>query len=353
MKTRRSTLNPAFIISLTSVHTVFFKSLLILSMVILIVPVVQGCIEHPQDSDFTEAASMPSVKVAVRQLSDTQTRCIDAFVFNDDQLQRLDCYQSMENLQDRDILVGSRSGNKILLLCANLHHEKDSWREYNSFKKAGAMKVNLEDEDRNYPVMASYAHFQTGRDTRIDMERLSSEVELHSINCDFKGKPYAGEKITDAKAYLINVNGTCSLLPQENEGIERVINHGGLIESDMTNLKDPTLLLSELGEIGTEVTYPSCQFLCYVNKSPEESLGSPYTRLVIEGKIQGETWYWPIDINRDGSANGIERNSRYIFNITLTSKGTKNPNAPVKTDMTDITFKAETWKEKEEYCVSF
>ena len=352
MKIHRN-IHPAFIISLTSVQTVFFKSLLILSMVILIVPVLQGCNEHPQDGDFTEACDRPSVKVAVRKLSTAETRAVDAYVFNDDALQRLDCYQSMDDIPENEVLIGSCSGRKILLLCANPQYGKDSWKEYNSFKKARTMKVNLEDENRQFPVMAAYSYFSTGHNTDIELERISSEIELQSIRCNFSGKPYEGEIITDAKAYLINVNATCSLLPEGEEHVERIINHGGLIEQDVDNFKDKTTILCEIGNIGTEYLDPSCNLLCYANSSTEESIGTPFTRLVIEGKIQGQTWYWSIDINQEKYNTGIERNCKYIFNITIRSKGTKNPNIPITPNMVETTFKTEKWKEKEAYYVSF
>jgi hypothetical protein len=74
---------------------------------------------------------------------------------------------------------------------------------------------------------------------------------------------------------------------------------------------------------------------------------------VIEGKIQDETWYWSLDINRSESGDGIRPNMRYIFDITIRSKGTKDPNITITPEMTDITFEVEQWKEKEAYCVSF
>ena len=353
MKTHRNIHTIAFFISHSSVHTESVKSLLILSLIALIVPVLQGCTEHPQDGDFTEAVSRSSVKVAVRHIQDTRTRSLDVLVFNDDALQRLDCYQNIPYCPEEDIMIGSCSGNKTLIICANLQWGKDDWMTYNSFTKACSMRINLEDEQKEYPVMASYTHFDAGDEAQVMMQRASSEIVLSSISCDFSGKPYDGEKITEARAYLTNINASCSILPQEHETMERIINHGGLIDQDLQKFSDKSLIMCELGEIGADLLQPSCKLLCYHNTSPEESVGTPFTRLVIEGRIQGEKWFWPIDINRGGANTGIERNRRYIFNITIRGKGTKNPDTPVAHHTADITFKAETWKEKEEYCVSF
>ena len=105
-------------------------------------------------------------------------------------------------------------------------------------------------------------------------------------------------------------------------------------------------------------------FECHRHPEIELSycLEGEYT-VVIEGKIQDETWYWPIDINRDsgpgeegggpGEGVGIERNRRYIFDVTIRGKGTKDPDMPVTSMMAETILKVQTWKEKEEYYVGF
>ena len=201
--------------------TVSLKSLLILSVVTLTVPVIQGCSEssHPQGSDFTEVHAKASVKIAVRKPNDIQTHTLDALVFNDDPLQRIDCYQQMTWNGQESVLVGSCAGNKIVLLCANLGWDRETWRQYPSFPAAGAARVNLEDEEREFPVMVGCMRMHAGDQTPIKLERLTSEVVLRSVSCDFSGKPYAGEQITDARVYLTNLNATCSLMPGEEEEV--------------------------------------------------------------------------------------------------------------------------------------
>ena len=353
MERHRNIYKLAFIISHTSVYTELFKSLLILSTITLIFSVLQGCSKHPQDSDFTEAANRTSVKLAVRPSQNTEIHSLDALIFNNDMLQRLDCYQRIDNWSEGTHLIGSCSGNKILLLCANLKIERDQWRQYNSFRKTGTILSELENEEREFPVMTSCTYIKAGDEASINLERLSSEIALRSISCNFSGKPYKGETITDAKAYLINVNACSNIIPQENVPIERIINHGGLIEADIDLFQDKSLILCELGTINSTTKFTPCKFICYPNTHSEESIGSPFTRLVIEGKIQGETWYWPIDINREKGGKGIERNRRYIFDINILGKGTKDPNNSITQDMSDIQFVAEKWEEKESYYVAF
>lgn len=357
MKRHRIFSHIAFALSGNSVHLISTKSWLILSLVILTFPVEQGCSkhEHPQDSDFTEAPPRSSVKLAVRQSEDALVHSLDAFVFNDDALKRIDCYQRSDNGNSEELLIGSCSGSKIVLLCANTPWEKKKWEEVSSYQKAASLKVNLEDEDEAYPIMSAVTAIKAGNATDITLERLTSVIELNSIRCDFTGKPYEGEEITDAKVYLTNVNGTCSIMPESVEPIERIINHGSLIQDDIIRFTHFCPIADSIGTIKISLTHPEIRLLCYPNTSREESIGTPFTRLVIEGKIQGETWYWPININRDcGSGHeGIERNMKYIYDITLRSKGTKDPDSPIVAQMAETRLETKKWKEKQPYHVSF
>lgn len=358
MKRHRTFTLIAFADSHFSVYTIFLKSWLFLSAVILTIPVIQGCDKHmhPQDGDFTEEEIESSVKIAVRNAEQTQIRTLDAFVFNDDAMRRIDCYQRYGQVTEEEILIGSCTGGKIILLCANCPWEDVGWEEVQSFRRASSLKVDLEDEDRDWPVMSTQVCLRAGSDTAgICLERLTSEIELRSVRCDFAGKPYEGESITDVRIYLTNVNATCSILPDDQYPVERIINHKSLIPDDTVKFKDKRQIINYLETIGSSVTYPGIRLLCYPNMSREETIGTPFTRLVIEGKIQGETWYWPMNINRNCGSDheGIGRNRRYVHDITIRSRGTKDPDVPIVPEMAETIFTTEKWKEKEPYHVSF
>lgn len=357
MKIHRKLSLIAFADSYHSVYTIL-KSWLILSLVTLTVPVIQGCDKHmhPQDGDFTEEETGSSVKLAVRKADQTKIRTLDAFVFNADPLKRLDCYQRYEEAAKEQFLIGSCAGEKIILLCANSPWEKVGWEEVQSLQRASSLKVDLEDEDSDYPVMSAQVRLSAGCDTSgIILERLTSEIELRSVRCDFSGKPYEGEAITDARAYLTNANATCCISPEDNHTMERIINHRSLMPEDVIRFRNPRHISDSLGTVNPSVSYPDIRFLCYPNTSTEESMGTPFTRLVIEGKIQGQTWYWPININRECGSDheGISRNRRYVYDITIRSRGTKDPDTPIVPEMAETTFTTEKWEEKEPYHVSF
>ena len=358
MKERRSIIYIALNIVNHYVFVTFFKSWLNLSLVVLTVPVYQGCSKQDcsQDGSFTEMPRNPSVKLAVRLKQDTPVRSVDVLVFNDDLLQRTDCFQRFESLNDNTLLIGSCSGAKRIIICANPHWEIDEWRTVDSFHQLKGMKASLEKEDRSFPLMAAGVTIGAGKDTSdVGLERLSSIIRLNSVRCDFKGKPYDGEPITDARIYLTNVNGRCSISGDDFDSMESIINHGGLIRDDLRWFKDSTLIINHLGVIDTEGTTSPVELVCYPNTAEYESAGTPFTRLVIEGKIQGETWYWPININRGSVSDheGILNNMTYSYDIVITRKGTKDPDIPITFEMAEIVYDAEKWTEKEEYQVAF
>ncbi len=337
---------------------ILIKSVLVPSIAALAVSVFQGCSKQAcsQDGDFTEKPQRISVKSAVHYFSDAPVKCIDALVYNDDVMQRIDCYQRFDKTENETLLIGSCSGPKIIFLCANSQWTKDDWRESDSFNKLKRVKAELERESRQHPLMTAETYAEAGDIlTDIRFTRLSSTIELRSISCDFSGKPYDGERITEAKAYLININGSCSIIPQDSYDIERIINHGELISEDLKSFRDSSLIINYLGTIGPETLYPKTELICYPNTCDWEGAESQYTRLVIEGKISGETWYWPIDINR-GSGNpheGIERNMKYTYDITIHRKGTKDPNHPILQETAEVDFTAEKWTEQENYHIAF
>ena len=175
------------------------------------------------------------------------------------------------------------------------------------------------------------------------------------MKCDFKGKAYEGEKLSDIHVYLTNVNASCRIW-NDTGTAARIINQGRLIEEDVARFKDQSLIYQRIdGEVGVDATMTDVRFRCYPNTALHEGPGSPFTRLVIQGRLDGDVWYWPIDINRGEGCTpeGIEGNCAYTFDIVLTRKGSADPDTAIKTESAKIMLEVERWEEKEEYSVAF
>ena len=283
---------------------------------------------------------------------------LDIFVFKDDDLRILDCYQRVDKAEDWDGNVCSSTGDRIISICANSRIEADEWPWIRSRGSLEKMASSLELERRNAPFMSGEARV-TAKESRpisaeVSLRPMISEIYLRSISCDFTGKPYAGEEITDAKVYLTNINAECGMLEDGDIRPRRVINAGRLCKEDLELFEDPGIVCQELGRnIGKLWLKPEIKLWCYPSNAYEASIGTPFSRLVIEGKISGQTYYWPISINREDGNTGIDRNRQYIYDIKITRKGSTDPDIPVEAEDMEIKFKTAIWEEKENCIVGF
>lgn len=284
-------------------------------------------------------------------------RSLDIFMFYDGEMTTLDSYQRLEGVSGWEVQTASRKGKRKLFMLANGQWQREDWMTINSYESLNGFKSNLENETSGFPSMSGECITDAdGKQTVwVELRSLCSEIVLRSISCDFTGKNY--EAIEDLKAYLINVNAECGILEEEDVMPGRIINAGGLDFKDLEKMQEPELLFRE-GEWlkSGEVLQTGFCFRCYPNNSPEESPGSPFTRLVIEGKIDGQTCYWPINVGRDGSvmtSEGVSRNHRYIYDVTITGKGSGSPDVPAGIETFDSTMEILKWEEKEEYVICY
>lgn len=270
---------------------------------------------------------------------------LDIFFFRDDALGRLDSYQRLGG-SDSPVAASLRGRRKMALL-ANSSQDRYTWTSVNSFEGLKGITASIMDESPVRPVMSALADVDAGSagTCEILLEPLISEIVLARINCDFTGKTYEGCNIEDPRVYLTNVNACCSPFADSYETLSSVVNCGGLDEEQMSRMHTPGMLYSDLPEpITTSISSPFLKFYCYPNQAPEESLGTPWTRLVIEGIIGGETWYWPLDINRRGG-DGIARNTSYCIDVTIMRKGVKDPDVAVGGEIARVSLVAGEWKE--------
>lgn len=346
----------------------FFRYLTFLpvlgSALLSIVPVLLlGCHapEHDMDATFTGTVHEEPVRVAVLTQQKEEIESMDVFVFNNDNLQRLDCYQRFGETEKGIIAIASRKGNKKVAICANSGRERNDWKSINSHKALDDVTADLEEERRDRLLMSAETDITAGnvpgKAVAVHLEKLASEVVLRSISCDFTGKLYERELIKDASVYLTNVNASCKIMSEGTIAPGRIINAGGLNQSDVAKFTDPEFVFHKIDrDIGSDIYKADISLLCYPNCGMQESPGTPFTRLVIEGKIGNEIWYWPVDINRNtdyDGGNGIERNCQYVYDIRIKRKGSSDPDTPVKAEDIDIKFEISKWNRKEEYAVHF
>lgn len=299
-------------------------------------------------------------KMATFNLSwetDTPKPCMQklaVFCFNADSLGYLDSYQEIKGPVGDNIRIASTGGQKRIILCANTKLTTEQISSIHTVYDLEECFCMLEDLHQSSPLMLGEIETKAGNGIQtIRMKPMTSEIELRSVCCSFTGTPYEGECIQDARLYLINVNAQCSLL-ESSQDIRRLVNIGMLNEAEMKRFKDPGIIVQEIGQvIGEKVINKRFRFLCFHNMSSSESPGSPFTRLVLEGRIQGETYYWPLTINRSNGGRGVSRNSRHVFDLKIRRKGSLDPDTEISIEACETLMEVKEWKEKEEYAVCF
>ena len=275
---------------------------------------------------------------------------IDIIVFNDDRLQRLDSYQRIAVHDGETVFAASRSGKKIIAVIANPHAGRYGWQDISSFHALRSKKSDLRKEDPGALMMSGYATAAGGGKCRVALEPMVSEIRLESIRCDFSSRPYAGARLEEVKVYLTNVNYEARFFQTEGFLPESICNSGHLDSDCLSTFEHPDILMQEVdGPVGTSEVKPGISLMCYPNECAEESAGSPFTRLVIEGKINGRTCFYPININRGATgkeaAPGVGRNCRYIYDVVIKSTGSSDPEMVVTPADIDIRCDIVPWEE--------
>ena len=279
--------------------------------------------------------------------------CLDVFFFRDDLLGRLDAYQRFEGPQPLELEAVSTRGPRRIVVLANSSEDRYTWAHFNSYEGLSALSTELRHERPQRPVMSGECLSESGEAVSVTLTPLLAEIVLQTLSVDFHGTAYAHLPLEDIRIYLTNVNGRCSPFAQHVWYPQDILNEGGLRPADLSGMLAPEMLFQTLeGALNDGVAATFLRFYGYPNEASAEGYGTPFTRLVIEGKIGGETWYYPIDINRDGGS-GLQRGMSYHLDVTLTRKGVSDPDTPIGSEAARLTLSVLPWKAQPERLVTY
>ena len=276
-------------------------------------------------------------KVHVKSSGSIPPAGLDIFVFKDGAVKNLDSYSKVRTEGFTANVVSGR-GDRIVAMLSGAHLKGEQIAAVRCYEDLESLYVSLEEEAAGTPVMSGETVICAGEQGpwSIVLEPLLSKVEVLGLSVKLKGE-YAGKSLDNVLAYLTNVNATCQPLRRDGFRPSEIINNGRLRDSDLGRLSSPELVCRTprvSRQMGGETTYETFNLYCYPNDVAEESSGSPFTRLVIQGDIDGQTYYYPIPINRPGfgySAGkaGICRNVNYVMNIHITGPGSLSPSEDI------------------------
>ena len=286
-----------------------------------------------------DAAPRGGVRTPVRietRAGDAPAECLDLFFFEGEDPFLLDAYEHVETLP-ASLEGRSRSGDKILAAVANADGAAFDRNDIRSFRNFSAKTVCLESEEPDHPVMAATARLTAGSPAELTLRPLLCEIRIHSLCCDFHARPYAGASLENVRIYLTNVRDRCRM---DGESLPSWLNAGRLDPDLTAALAHPEMVfLTSAGPVGDETVFPDLRFYAYPNPAAEDALGTPLTRLVIEGTLLGETCYYPISITP------LEGGQCHVFDITLTRFGTSDPDIPATRDQVRVDGAIAPWNE--------
>lgn len=373
-----------------------------LTLLLTTLPVfIISCVRTEPQPERTETGLTPAdatsgitLKLNIAPSKGT-AQTLDILFFNNDRNMRLDSWQHIDSPASDIVNAASRNGSKIATVIANAPPSLANHTA--SYESLSALLTRLEDEDVRYPVMKGERSVETKDENYFEVEMVPfmSQIVIESISCDFHGKAYEGSRLEDVSIYLTNVRTEWPLSGNTEEFYpSELANQGGLDAELPVNLEDKIVAKMEKS-IGLEVLFPDIHLWCYPDGVREESPGLPFTRLVIEGTLEGEKTYYPININRNGNTDGTSRsgntenssgngnsegpagnsntngtsgnsntsgngnseglagNGKYIYNITLTQRGTKSPEDIASSDVIQARVRAKAWTEKEGQAIKY
>ena len=276
-----------------------------------------ACTPLPQLEESAPGAR--KLQIYINAIGKASLQGLDLLFFQDGPLYRLDAYQHLDRVNGNRVNGTSSTAARKVVILSNYPTDTYPWTGIRSLGSLADLPFRLADEDPAAPML--YGESAAGTMSQVTLRPMLAKITLRSIACEFSERPYAGEKLQDVRAYLTYVSQECRPFAPE-EPPSSWLNAGRLDEAGTAALAHPeTVLQSLAASLGGRI-YPSAGFYGYPNPSDGTEFGNPVTRLVIEGKLRGTTYYYPIDLP------GLEADVQYRMDVTLTRAGTTDPDIP-------------------------
>ena len=276
---------------------------------------------------------------------------MDIFAYNPANGYRIDSYSRIAYAPEIQLTL--TTGPKRLVVLYGVDTSRLGYTDIVSMEQLQQVCGRLEEEHPETPLLSGTADVDAGVNPRtsVTLTPLLTRIRVSRLTADFAGRSYEGALVDSIRIYLTNVSCRCSLLAEEGVRAQEFVNYGRWSEEDIRSFASPEMLCDTLD--GTLTATPrsltTCLY-CYPNQNPEEAAGSPFTRLVVECRINGERFYYPLNIGRGtwkaaGLAEGISRGKTYDFDISLRHLGSRDPDTVVEWAAAGVFINIEEWEE--------
>lgn len=339
------------------------KKLSILVAIMSLLLSLQSCVkpeclecgdEGPSTLSISLASDMTKSNIENTQEEDNTITTVDVFIFRNTpstspDYQKLDTYKRFSGSALDDLTVTTTTGPKTICIIVNEH--TNAFKGVTDLTKFRALVTNLKDE-----LIGSFTMYGETEETlgitasvSLSVKRLISRVGVTSIRTDFAGTPYADMTLSNIKLYLVNAHAQKVIYNNASSpSTPLVYNTAKLVGNDANSTKEANLIYEPLtGTISDTGISSPYFFYCYSNETNDVA---SCTKLVLQGDLDGVTYYYPIPVNQENygytSSNGyygIRRNTTYSYGITVTRPGSLDPNTPLVPGDIDLTVNIDDW----------
>jgi len=283
---------------------------------------------------------------------DTNVDTLDIFIFKNDGNYPIDTYKhftSEELTNLSDIPIRTTIGEKIICVIANSHISKSNLQNVKDYNTFITLFTDLKNENvENWSMYGEQkCKIEANSSISIGITRYVAKICLSKLNINFDNTPYQNSDYT-VKAYLTNIIGQKIIYNGENTNNILIYNKEKK-EDNATIFHNKNLIEDNLNFINNELDKEH-YFFCYENLIDKETDNLQFTRLVIELSLEGNTYYYPININQkdygyqDGyTHHGIEKNTEYTIELTIEHPGSSDPNTPITTNDYDFNISVNPW----------
>lgn len=288
------------------------------------------------------------------QEDDNHIQTLEIFVFRDNEGKAddgmLDGYRKFtasELTSLKNLEMKTTTGQKVIYVVANSH--KENWHGINTRALFEEQTANLVDENVKDFIMVGVVETKllAISSISVSIKRMVARVKLNSVKTDFAGGPYDGMSLTDVKAYLVNVHSG-KMMYDGSANNSPILNKGVYVEADANSCAMPGMLYDELASSVADAGYSTPHyFYCYENPLVEENDDEKFTRVIVEGKLDGVTYYYPVVLR------GIARNNSYSVDITIRRPGSIDPGTDVAKTALMSTITVDNWKIQDNNKVEF
>lgn len=263
-------------------------------------------------------------------------RALDVFVFSAEPPYLLDSYQQFPSGESPVYVVSGPGRKRVVALSATGDmYSRAGITRYQDLSKES---FSLLDDSPLSPFSFGETVVEEGTSQSANMalKPLLSSLRVRSVSCNFSGRPYYETLFHNDSLFLCNaVSESCPMGAEDGRPVSWA-NYGFRATSH------PYLEAGGLGDIGPGRKYSDAVFYCYPNP-----LGSPPTRLVLDGKVGEERCYYPINLP-------VQKvGTRLVLDITIHRMGTSDPDSEAVPGTYTLEYSTEPWYETDTVIQTF